>query len=48
MPRWVRGLGGLVAIHSAARAKGPVFYSSVARAYLRFDYLAATLASKQC
>ena len=33
----LRGLGGLVVIHSAASAKGPVFNSLVARAYLRFN-----------
>ena len=35
-------------IHTAASAKGPGFNSPVARAYLRFNSRASTLASKQC
>ena len=40
--------GGLVVLHSAASAKGPGFNSPVARAYLRFNSRASTLAVKQC
>ena len=43
-----RGLGGLVVIHSAASANGPGSNSSIARAYLRFNSRASTLAGKQC
>ena len=35
-------------IHSAAGAKGPGFNFPVARAYLRFNCRAGTLAGKQC
>ena len=35
-------------IHTAAGAKGPGLTSSVARAYLRFNSMASTLAGKQC
>ena len=41
-------LGGLVVTHSAAGAKGPWFNFTVARAYLRFNSWASTLAGKQC
>ena len=43
-----RGLDGLVITHSDAGAKGPGFNSEVARAYLRFNSRASTLAGKQC
>ena len=43
-----QGLGGLVVIHSAAKATSPGFNSVDARAYLRFNSHASTLAGKQC
>ena len=43
-----RGLDGLVVIHSAASANGPGVDLPVARAYLRFNSRASTLAGKQC
>ena len=39
------GLGGVMVTHSAA---GPGFNFPVARAYLRFNSRASTLADKQC
>ena len=39
--------GGLVVTHSAAGTNGPGFNSSIARAYLRFNYRASTLAGNQ-
>ena len=35
-------------IHLAASVKGPGFNSPIARAYLRFNSRASTLAVKQC
>ena len=46
--RGLDGLLDLVVIHSAASAKGPGVNFPVARAYLRFNYRASTLAGKQC
>ena len=40
-------IGGLVVAHWAAGAKGTGFNSPVARAYLRFNFRASTLAGKQ-
>ena len=42
------GLGDLVVRHSAAGAKGPGFNFPVARAHLKCNSQASTLASKQC
>ena len=41
---YIYGLGGLVVTHSAAGVMGPGFNSPVARAYLRVNSRASTLA----